>query len=350
MTRKLLILTEGFTNPRNAKTATSIIRYQSQDVVALLDSTQAGKTSGDLLGVGGNLPIVASLEDAAEANTLLIGIAPAGGKIPPEWRDTILTAISRKMNVVAGLHDFLTEDQDFVAAAKEHGVTLTDVRKNDERDVAQRKGIRDDCLRIQTIGHDCSVGKMVAAIEITHGLKTAGHDAKFVATGQTGIMIDGDGCPVDCVVSDFLNGAVEKLILANQHHDILLFEGQGSLCHPRYSAVSAGLLHGAIPHGMLLCYECGRKEIGGMPGFAIPPLTTIRDLYETMANIQFPSAVIGVSMNSRFLDADAAEAERERVRNELGLPTCDVIRNGPEELVETVIDYRETLFGNAKPS
>lgn len=346
MTRRLLILTEGFTNPRNAKTATSVIRYQTDQVVAILDSTTAGRTSGELLGVGGEIPIVGSVADAPEANTLLIGIASAGGKIPPEWRVPILEAISRGMNVVSGLHDFLTDVPEYVAAAEKHGVTLTDVRKNDEKEVAQRTGIRAECLRIQTIGHDCSVGKMVTAIEVTNSLKESGHDAKFVATGQTGIMIDGDGCPVDCVVSDFLNGAVEKLILANQQHDILLFEGQGSLCHPRYSAVTAGLLHGGIPHGMILCYECGRDEVGGMDGIPLPSLTRIRDLYETMANIQFPSEVIGVAMNSRLIDKDQVEVERERVKSELGLPACDVIRHGADELVQAVLECRSRVFFN----
>ncbi len=343
MSRRLLILTEGHTNPRAGKTASSLLRYKRAEVVALLDSTQAGKTVGEVMGVGDEVPIVASLDQAPTANTLLIGIAPAGGKCPPEWKPILLAAIERGLDVVAGLHDFLGDDPELAAAAKKHGVALVDVRKNQERDVAQRLNIREDCLRIQTIGHDCSVGKMVTAIEITQGLKRAGHDAKFVATGQTGIMIEGDGCPVDCVVADFINGAVEKLILTNQQHDFLLVEGQGSLCHPRYSSVTAGLLHGAIPQGLILCYECGRDNVGGMPHIPIPPLTVIRDIYESMATLMSPAEVIGVAMNSRTLSAEAAAAEREQVRAELGLPVCDVIRDGADELVQAVLELRNRL-------
>lgn len=264
MSRKLVILTEGHTNPHTAKTASCLIRYRREEVVALLDSTQAGKMTQDLLGVGGALPVVSSLEEAASANTLLLGIAPPGGKIPKAWRAVILQAIDRGMHVVAGLHDFLNDDAEFVAAARRRGVTLSDVRQNQERDIARCQGIRDDCLRILTVGHDCSVGKMVASVEITEGLKRAGHDAKFIATGQTGIMVEGDGCPIDRVISDFVSGAVEKMVIQNQHHPILVIEGQGSLVHPSYSGVTLSLMHGAAPHALILCYEVGREFITGL--------------------------------------------------------------------------------------
>ncbi len=344
MQRRIIILTEANTNPRSAKTAASVIRYQAKDVVGLLDSTQAGKTSQELLQVGGELPVVGSLEDAPAANTLLIGIAPSGGKIPSAWKPLLIEAISRKMNIVSGLHDFLSEDPELVAAAKSAGVELFDVRKNSERDVSQRQDIRPDCLRIQTVGNDCSVGKMVVAIEVTRGLKDKGVDAKFVATGQTGIMIEGDGCPVDCVVADFVNGAVEKLVLANQHHDVIVIEGQGSLAHPRYSSVTAGLLHGAIPHGLILCYECGRDVVGGMPHIAIPPLSQVKAVFEAMANLMHPCTVIGIAMNSRQLNDEQAADERERIRDEFGLPVCDVIRHGSAELVEAVMQARQRLL------
>ncbi|MCA9146555.1 MAG: DUF1611 domain-containing protein, partial [Planctomycetales bacterium] len=258
MSRKLVILTEGHTNPHTAKTASCIIRYRRDEVVALLDGTQAGKTTQELLAVGGDVPVVATLDEAAGANTLLLGIAPPGGKIPGPWRAIILDAISRGMNVLAGLHDFLTDDAEFVAAAEKHGVTLTDVRKNEERTIARRVGIRDDCLRVLTVGHDCSVGKMLTSVELTNALKARGHKAKFIATGQTGIMVEGDGCPIDRVISDFVSGSVEKMILQHQQNDILIVEGQGSLVHPSYSAVTLGLLHGSLPQAMIMCYEVGR--------------------------------------------------------------------------------------------
>ncbi len=342
--RRIIVLTDGSTDPVNAKTAACVIRYRPDEVVALLDTTQPGKTSQELLGVGGDIPVVASMADAPSANTLLIGIAPTGGKLPPVWRRILLEAIEGGMNLVSGLHDFLADDPEISAAAARRDVQIHDVRKNHERDVANRLNLREDCLRIHTVGQDCSVGKMLASVEIANGLKKRGYDAKFVATGQTGIMIEGDGCPVDCVVADFVNGAVEKLVLANQHHDILVIEGQGSLVHPSYSAVTLGLLHGCMPHGMILVYEAGRRNVSGMDHVPLPSLKTLVELNEAMASLAMPSKVIGVAMNSRLCTPQEAEAERERVRRELGVPVCDVIRHGPGDLVDAILALRQQLF------
>jgi len=342
--RRIVILTDGHTNPITAKTASCVVRYKPEEVVALLDTTQPGRTSQELLGVGGAIPVVARLADAPDATTLMIGIAPSGGKLPAAWRKILLEAVERGMNIVSGLHDFISNDQEIAAAAGRRGVEIYDVRKNNERDVANRRGLREDCLRIHTVGQDCSVGKMLASVEIALGLKARGYDAKFVATGQTGIMIEGDGCPVDCVVSDFVNGAVEKLVLANQHHDILVVEGQGSLAHPRYSAVTAGLLHGCVPHGMIMVYEAGRTHVYGMDYVPLTPLAKLVEAYEMLASLAMPSRVIGVAVNSRLLSPDEAEQERERVRRELGVPVCDVLRDGPEDMVDAVLALRHELF------
>jgi uncharacterized NAD-dependent epimerase/dehydratase family protein len=342
--RRIVILTDGHTNPITAKTASCVVRYKPKEVVALLDTTQPGRTSQELLGVGGAIPVVAKLAEAPDANTLMIGIAPSGGKLPEPWRKILLEAVDRGMNIVSGLHDFIANDAEIAAAAARRGVEIYDVRKNNERDVANRRNLREDCLRIHTVGQDCSVGKMLASVEITLGLKAHGHDAKFIATGQTGIMIEGDGCPVDCVVSDFVNGAVEKLILANQHHDILVVEGQGSISHPRYSAVTAGLLHGCVPHGMIMVYEAGRQNVYGMDYVKLTPLAKLVEAYEMLASLAMPSRVIGVAVNSRLLSPDDAEKERERVRRELGVPVCDVIRNGPGDMVDAVLALRHELF------
>lgn len=334
--RRLVILTEGHSEPITAKTAASVLRYKPSEVVALLDTTQVGKTAHQLLGVGGEIPVVGNLDSAADANTLMLGIAPPGGRIPEAWRSVILSAIDRGMNVLSGLHDFLSDDPEFSKAAAEKGVQLIDVRKNEERDVAHRQNIREECLRIHTVGQDCSLGKMLVALELSHALNNAGVDSKFVATGQTGIMIEGDGAPIDCVVADFVSGAVEKLVLANQHHDVLLVEGQGSLAHPRYSGVTLSLLHGCMPHGMIMCYEVGRKNVNGMEQIPLQPLPKLIEIYESMANLMGPSKVIGVAMNSSFVSEEEAASEREKVRSELGLPVCDVIRHGTDELVQAI--------------
>jgi len=339
----MIILTDGYNDWHTAKTAVCVLRYRPEQVVAVLDREGAGKTCQEVLGIGGDKPVVASVTDVPEANALLIGIAPPGGKIPKPWRPIVLDAIRRKLNVISGLHDFLNDDPEFSQAAREHGVELVDVRRTDEHDVAAREGIREGCLRIQTIANDCGCGKMVAAVEVAEGLKRAGVDAKFVATGQTGILVEGDGCPVDRVICDFLNGAAERLVLANQHHDVIVIEGQGSLFNPRYSCVTLGLLHGAMPDGLIVCYEVGRTMIEGMEPHPLPSLERLIDYYEASANVMHPCRVIGVSMNSRKVSEEEAEAECERVRREFGLPACDVIRHGPGKLVEAVLELKREL-------
>lgn len=342
--RKMIVLTEGFSDVHTAKTAICVIRYKPEEVVAVLDRHSAGRTSAEVLGVGGDLPVVASLAEAPAANTLLIGIAPPGGKIPDPWRPIVLEAISRKLDVVSGLHDFLNDDAEFAEAARRHGVRLVDVRDNDEHDVANRQGIRGDCLRIHTVANDCSCGKMVASVEVTQGLKRAGVDAKFVATGQTGILVEGDGCPIDRVISDFVSGAAEKLVLQNQHHEVIVVEGQGSLFHPRYSSVTLGLLHGLMPHGLILCYEMGRTAISGMEQFPLPPLAKVREFNEYAADVMHPCKVIGVAVNGYRFSDDEVAGECGRVGEELGLPACDVLRHGPDRLVDAVLKLRRDVL------
>lgn len=341
MSRRFVILTEGHSNPLTAKTAACVIRYRPQEVVALLDSTQCGQTSRTLLGIG-DVPVISRVDEAPEANTLLIGIAPTGGKIPPGWRGMLFTAIQRGLHIVSGMHEFLADDPEFSQAAAQQHVKLWDVRNNRQRHIATGLGLREACLRILTVGHDCSCGKMVTAVEVTEALKRRGLDAKFGATGQTGIIVEGDGYPIDCMVADFVSGAAELLVLDHQHHEVLLVEGQGSLVHPAYSGVTLGLLHGSRPHGLILCYEAGRTTAYHMDHVHLPPLAKFKALNETLGGLWRPCPVIGISMNSSRLSSEAAESERRRVRDEFGLPVCDVFRHGPDELVDAVLQLQQT--------
>lgn len=341
--RRIILLTDGYSDAHTAKTAINVIRYRPAEVAAILDRQASRKTSRELFGVGGDIPVIAALAEAPRANTLLIGIAPPGGKIPEAWRPIVLEAIARGMKVVSGLHDLLKNDAEFVEAARLAGVDLVDVRDNNETDVAHRKGIRQECLRIHTVGNDCSCGKMVAAVEVVEGLKRRGTDAKFVATGQTGIMIEGDGCPIDRVISDFVNGAAEKLVLKNQHHEVIVIEGQGSLFHPRYSCVTLGLLHGSMPDGLIACYEMGRKRIDDMPQVVLPSLEKLIEFYESAASIMHPCRVIGVAVNGRVFSDHEVAAECEQVTRRTGLAACDVYRHGAEKLVDAVLKLKKEL-------
>ena len=338
MARKILILTEGLTSPHSAKTACSVIRYRRDEVVGVLDTTVPPQPCQALLEVGGDLPVVNSLDALPGANVLLIGIAPTGGTLPAPMRALVLGAIERGLDVESGLHEFLNDDAEFAAAARATGSTLRDLRRNNERDVAKRQNISADCLSIHTVGHDCSVGKMVVSIEVARGLARRGADAKFIATGQTGMLVEGDGCPVDAVVADFISGAVEKLILEHQHHEVLVIEGQGSLTHPCYSAVTLGLLHGCLPDGLIYCYEMGRNMAKGANHIELPTMESQRELYLAMANTAHPCRFIGVAINSRCAEEAAYRAERDRIESEWNLPACDVFRENAEPLVDAVLE------------
>ena len=343
--RRIVILTEGYTNPSRAKTAAGVLRYAGDDVVAVLDSAESGQTAQALLNAGGDTPIVASVTDAAEANTLMVGVAPTGGKLPLSMRRHVLEAIQHGWTIESGLHDFLCEDEEFAAAARESGAVLKDFRKNTERDVAMRQGLRAECLRLHTVGHDCSVGKMAVAIELARGLSAAGVDAKFIAMGQTGMMIEGDGLPIDAVIGDFISGAAEKLVLENQHHEAVVVEGQGSITHPCYAAVTLGLLHGCAPHGVVYCYEMGRTDIHGLEHVALPAVADTIEL--VLANAVPPCRLIGIAINGRNAsDAEYAK-EKRRMAGEHDVPAVDVYREGAVDLVAAALELKEADFGAA---
>ncbi len=330
----MLLLTWGYTNPRTAKTAAGLLRYCRDECVAVLDPDNACGSIEALLGVGGNTPIVSSIEDAPQANVLVVGIAPPGGKIPTAWRKVILASIARGMNVLSGLHDFLSEDSEFKSAAEVRGVTITDVRKNAFRSIATRDRFNPRCCRLHTVGHDCSVGKMLVSLEISRGLSRRGLDAQFVATGQTGIMIAGAGLPIDCVVADFVSGAAEQLVVDNQQHQIVVIEGQGSLVHPAYSAVTLGLLHGVQPHGLVFVLEASRTQVGGMEHVTLPSIAKQIELFETMGSIYQPCKTIAVAMNGSKLPPEQAREVAQAIEQQLGLPVVDVVRDGPDRMLD----------------
>lgn len=327
----------------NSKTAMSLLRYRGADCVAVIDPAHRGKTAQEHYGVGGAVPIVGSLAEVDSPDALFVGIAAAGGNLPQAIRSVILEGIRQGIDVVSGMHDFLVDDDELASAARQSGSQLIDVRRNHFRNTAKGREFRPECLRVHAVGHDCSVGKMVATLELEAGLKSRGVDAKFLATGQTGIMVVGNGVPIDCVVSDFVNGAIEDLVVENEDHDILLIEGQGSITHPAFSAVTMGLLTGCAPQGLIFCYEAGRTHVKGMPHVPLKSIETYIELYEKIASQRFPTQVIGIAMNGRHVTAEQAEIEKKEVHARTGLPVCDVYRDGPNVLVEAVLQLKERL-------
>jgi len=340
--RRLVILTEGQFKVHNAKTAMGVIRYGTDAVVALLDSSIAGRNVAEWLP-GYDIPAVATLTEAmampTRPDTLLIGIAPTGGKLPPEWRSTILEAIGAGLDVHSGLHTFLGDDPEFAATAAAAGTAIVDYRRppaRHETAVGRRHGPGKHV--ILTVGTDCAIGKMSVALELRKSALAAGDGAVFVPTGQTGMMIEGWGVAVDRVISDFVQGTVEWMVEeAEGQGDWIIVEGQGSLDHPAYSSVTLGLIHGATPEAMVMVHKPGLEahDFDHLPeaSFPIARLPDFIRLHETVAGLVAPSRVVAIALNTSLI-ADEAEARSviAATERETGLPADDPVRFGGARL------------------
>ncbi|QCJ46081.1 DUF1611 domain-containing protein [Haloprofundus sp. MHR1] len=338
--RRIVVLAhEKF--PGRAKTATGVMRYGNDEIVAVLDRDRAGTRVRDHRADLPDAPVVASFEDVPDAESvdaLLVGIAPIGGGFDETWRPDVRAAIESGCDIVAGLHYFLEDDEEFAALAAEHGVDLVDVRKPDP-DLSVAQGIADQVSAdiVLTVGTDCSVGKMTATLELVEAAREAGVDAAFVPTGQTGIMISGWGNPIDRVVSDFTAGAVEEMILEiGDDHEMLFVEGQGSIVHPAYSAVTCGILHGSMADKLVLCHEAGREAIHGYESFSLPPLSEYVDLYESLGSAVHETEVVAGALNTSALSDAEAEDAVEAYADELGVPASDPVRFASDDVLEAL--------------
>ncbi|MBP1987866.1 DUF1611 domain-containing protein [Halolamina salifodinae] len=335
--RRLAILAhEKF--PDRAKTALGVMRYSDDDTVAVIDRDTAGSRVHDHTETVPDAPIVGAFEDInEEVDTLLIGIAPIGGGFDESWRPDVRAALEAGVDVVAGLHYFLNEDEEFATLAAEHGADIHDVREPHAGiGVAEGRSDEIDAEVVLTVGTDCSVGKMTATCELVTAAREAGIDAGFIPTGQTGIMIAGWGNPVDRVVSDFTAGAVGEMLLEKgDEHDVLFVEGQGSIVHPAYSAVTCGILHGSMADKLVLCHEAGREVVHGYEDTELPPVSEYVDLYESLANPVHETEVVAGALNTKDIEDDAAAREAVGAFSEqIGAPATDVVRFDAAEIVE----------------
>jgi uncharacterized NAD-dependent epimerase/dehydratase family protein len=348
---RFLILADGEFGPLTSKTANSVIRYLPERIVAVVDRINAGRSVQQVLGFGGAIPVVATMAEglARRPDAVLIGIAPVGGKLPEEWRQWLLEAIDLGCHLWSGLHTFLADDVALAQRAKERGVEIHDLRRPPAHlPVASGKAKAVEPFVILTVGTDCNVGKMTSQLQITRSLNDRGLRTRFVATGQTGIMIEGWGIAVDAVVADFIAGAAEWLVLeGSKNADIVLVEGQGSLNHPGYSGVTCGLLHGSCPDALILCHQATREYIGDYRQAAwlqIPPLSEYVRLYETVAGFVHPTRTVAISLNTYDMTEAAARAACEAATRETGLPCTDPVRFDPAPLVEAVARAREAYL------
>lgn len=335
--RRILILGEGFSHdPHYGKTMRGIVRYGPDPVVAILDSKRAGT---DHEGI----PIVGSVEAALpyEPTVAIVGVATQGGRFPPAWRETLRRCIESGLDVESGLHEFVSDDPELSALAREHGVELRDLRKPPEGlSVPSGANLEVDAKIVLTVGSDCAIGKKTVAIELDREARSRGLESVFVPTGQTGIAIAGWGIAVDAVVADFLAGAAERLVVegARRGGRLLFVEGQGSLVHPLYSGVTLGLIHGSAPHAFVLCHKAGATEIEGSPGHPIPALAELVRLHEEVALPRRKARVVCVAVNTSELEADEdARRAIAAAAAETALPADDPVRFGGRFLLDALL-------------
>lgn len=336
-TRRVAIMAEGYFDIYAGKTAIGVIRYSENPVVAVIDSTHAGKTVEQVLGFGGDIPIVSGIDEILhlQPEALIIGIAPSGGRLPMPWRRVINAAIEAKIEIWSGLHSFLADDEEFSQLAAQNGVKIWDVRRpRPDLIIGTGLALNTRACVVLAVGTDCNIGKMTVCLELQKYCREKGYKAGFVATGQTGILIYGDGTPLDAVPGDFMPGEVERLVMDQDEAgcDVIFVEGQGAITHPGFGPVTLGLMLGAMPDAYVLCHQPGRTAYRPHHNVPLPDLNATTRLYEDLMLQYKAPKVAAIALNTYGMaDADA-EAERKAIAGQMNMPVADPIRDGVEAL------------------
>jgi uncharacterized NAD-dependent epimerase/dehydratase family protein len=349
MSGRLAIFAEGLFAKHTGKTAHGVIRYGNREVVAVIDSTAAGRTADEVEPFALRpVPIVATLDEALErgADSLLIGAAPPGGKLDPAWRPTLLAALEAGLSLEAGLHTQLKDDPELVDAARRHGVELRDLREAPaDLTVPEGPHSRPDSVRVvHSVGSDTVIGKKVVTLELDRAARERGLRSVFVPTGQTGVAIAGWGIAVDHVISDYVAGAGERLVHEGaERGDLLFVEGQGALFHPAYSGVTLGLLHGSAPDLLVLVHKPNATHNRNYPYLPIPPLNELIAAYEAATLHVRPARVAALALNTSDLTEDEARTAIAQAERETGLTGDDVVRFGADRVLDAVLSALDSL-------
>lgn len=332
----LALYVEGALGEANGKMAHGVLRYSPNPIVAVIDTVHAGKDVREMGLSSYSIPVVASIAeaDARGAKALVLGIAPSGGMIPPEWAPALDDAVNRGMLLINGLHERLA---DRYPADRFPGAQVWDVRR-EPTDLApgQGKAASLTVPRILSVGTDMAVGKMTASLELTRALP----GAKFVASGQIGIVVSGSGVPLDAIRVDYASGAIEREVLraAEEGAQWIVVEGQGSLAHPS-STATLPLMRGSMPTHLLLCARAGQTHLHRMSHVAIPPLRELISLYEALATVggTFPRAkVFGIALNTGHFEEQEAKDAIRAIEDETGLVCVDPVRGGVAPLLQAL--------------
>jgi uncharacterized NAD-dependent epimerase/dehydratase family protein len=274
--------------------------------------------------------------------SLVIGVAPIGGVIPDTWWQVIEVAARAGLDIVCGLHVRLADNPAIVAAADLSGARLIDVRVP-PADLPVGTGIKRSGKRVLMVGSDCAIGKKYSALALDQSMREAGMKSTFRATGQTGIMIAGEGIPIDAVVADFISGAAELISPGNDddHWDVI--EGQGSLFHPGYSGVSLGLLHGSQPDAFVVCHDATRTTVSGWNHYALPSISECIEAHVRMGRRTNPNIrCVGISVNTSALAAEERARYLVDLATETGLPCVDPLIDGCGAIVDFIRNRRTT--------
>jgi uncharacterized NAD-dependent epimerase/dehydratase family protein len=340
--RVAILLHEGIRGSANGKTGLTLLRYAEAPVVAIIDRECVGESLSQLTGIPCNAPIVDSVASALayQPDVLAIGIAPSGGALPDALWQEVKQGVATGLSVMNGLHTPMASEPELQALLKA-GQFIWDIRKEPVGlGVGSGEARFLPSRRVLAVGTDMAVGKMSASLELNRAAQRQGIRSKFLATGQAGMMISGDGIPLDAIRVDFAAGAVQQLVMRyGNDYDLLIVEGQGSLLHPG-STATLPLIRGTQPTSLLLVHRAGQAHIRNHPHVLIPPLPEVIQLYEAVARAggAFASVrVDAIALNTGHLDAEAAQKAIEQVKAETGLPCTDAVRFGADVLFDAVM-------------
>ena len=336
---RVVILSHGKFTGMGGKTARGVYFYSSHDIVGIIDRSLAGHYADEFFPGRRHVPIFSNIQGVKEDyDALIIGVAPIGGKLPHAWREEIKFALRNGKTVISGLHDFLSEDEELRKIAEKNNGKIWDVRKP-PNNLRVANGSGRDANTVLVAGTDCSVGKMITAVELTKEARKRGINAGFVATGQTGIMVGADaGYVIDRIPGDFMAGAVEELVMkVAEKREIIFVEGQGALTHPAYSGVTMAILHGSYAKKIIIAHDPKREEHHDYPGFKIPGLEWQIKTYERLAENVSGGKVVGIAIDGEKMKNEEYEKYKDWAESEFSLPAVDVLREGAGSLFDNIV-------------